>query len=184
MKLASEAIVETAAGAGARTDVAHAMQVEHRYRCEARNAKGELLWVEEFDNLVTTAGLNKYLDATLKTGLASPAYYVGLVDSSAHSYSAADTMSSHGGWTENTGYSNSTRVAWTPGSISGGSVSNSGSPAVFNINATVSLQGAFLTDGSAKSGTTGTLMGAGDFSAPRSLASGDTLTVTVTPSIA
>lgn len=53
--------------------------VETHYRVECHNAAGELLWVEECHNRVVTAGLNKLLDATFKTGLTTPAWYVGLV---------------------------------------------------------------------------------------------------------
>ena len=177
--------LEPQAAAGARPGIAFAGKVTHRFRVEAFNARGEPLWVEEFNNLVTTAGKNAYLDARLKTGLASPSHFVGLVDGgSAPTFVAADTMASHAGWTENVGYSQGTRVAWTPGTISAGSVDNSGSVATFSINATVTLAGAFLVDNSTKSGTTGTLMGEGSFSANRSLANGDTITVTITASIA
>jgi len=151
------------------------------YKVECFGADGLLKWVEEFDNLVVTAGLNKYLDATLKTGLASPAWYVGLVDNAGWTaYAAGDTMGSHTGWAEGTPYSNATRPAFTPGTISGGSVDNSASKAVFNINATLTVRGAFMTDNNTKGGTTGTLLGEGDFAAARSVISGDTLNVTVT----
>lgn len=82
---------------------------------------------EEFDNLVVTAGRNKYLDATLKTGLAAPLWFVGLVAGPTETdYLAADTMASHAGWLENsTNYSEATRPAWTPGAVAGGSVDNS-----------------------------------------------------------
>jgi hypothetical protein len=58
--------------------------------------------------------------------------------------------------------------------------------AVFNINATSTVGGAFLTSNSTKSGTTGTLFSAADFQSPgdRSVASGDTLNVTYTLSLA
>lgn len=95
---------------------------------------------------------------------------------------AADTMSSHASFTESTSYSNSTRVAWTPGSVSAGSVDNSGSVAVFNINASDYIFGAFLVSNSTKGGTTGTLYGCGVNSSgiARQVANGDTLNVTVT----
>jgi len=156
-------------------------QVKQRYRVECHDRRGRLKWVEEFDNLVVTAGRNKYLDATLKTGLASPAWFVGLKDTGA--VAPADTMSSHTGWAELTVYSNATRPAWTPGPISGGSVDNSGSKAVFNINAADMVYGAFMADDNTKGGTTGTLLGAGDFASPRAVENGDTLSVTVTCSI-
>lgn len=140
-----------------------------------------LSWKDGFNNLVTTAGLNKLLDAAFKTGLTSPTWYVGLVDNASFSaYAAGDTMSSHAGWVEGTPYSNSTRPAFTPGSVSGGSVDNSASKAVFNINATLTVRGAFLADNSTKGGSTGTLYGEGDFGAARSVLSGDTLNVQIT----
>ena len=63
---------------------------------------------------------------------------------------------------------------------------NSASPASFTINATATVAGAFLTSGSAKSGTTGTLFSAADFggAGDRSVVSGDTLSVTYTFSLA
>jgi hypothetical protein len=59
-------------------------------------------------------------------------------------------------------------------------VTNTASKAVFTINGTTTVGGAFLTSGSAKSGTTGTLFSAADFSSPgdRSVVSGDILNVT------
>ena len=63
---------------------------------------------------------------------------------------------------------------------------NSASVAAFTINATSTVGGAFLTSGSAKSGTAGTLFSAADFSAPgdRAVISGDQLNVTYTLSLA
>src|SRR5690554_1491510 len=82
-----------------------------------------LKWKETIDNIVVTAGLNKVLDATFKTGLSTPAWYVGLKNTG--SPAAGDTMSSHAGWTENTSYDEANRPAFTPGTISNGSVDNS-----------------------------------------------------------
>jgi len=159
----------------------NAAKVSQKYRVECHDRDGKLKWVEEFDNLVVTAGRNKYLDATLKTGLASPAWYVGLKGTG--TVDPADTMGSHAGWSTITPYSNATDPAWTPGTISAGSVDNSASKAVFNINAGATVYGAFMKDNNTKGGTTGTLLGAGDFSASRAVESGDTLSVTVTCSI-
>lgn len=155
----------------------------HVYEVECRGADGEIKWVETFHNLVTTAGLNKYLDATLKTGLAAPAWYVGLITGpgAGNTYVVGDTSASHAGWAENTTYSNATRPAWTPGTIAGGSVDNSASRAVFNINGTTTLAGCFMIDSDVKGGVVGTLLGEGNFgTGDRALISGDTLSVTVT----
>ena len=155
-----------------------ASKIHQHYRVECFDKDGRQKWVEEFENLVVTAGLNKYLDATLKTGLASPAWYVGLKGSG--SVVAGDTLASHAGWSEITPYSGN-RPAWTPGTISSGSVDNSASKAVFNINADTTVYGAFLA--SVNTGTSGTLLGGGDFSSSRAVLNGDTLNVTITCSL-
>jgi hypothetical protein len=64
-------------------------------------------------------------------------------------------------------------------------VTNSASKATFNINATATVGGAFLTSDDTKGGSTGTLFSAADFQSPgdRSVVNGDTLTVTYTFSL-
>lgn len=185
--LASHGEMGTAGGLDASSACRASMTIEHHYKVEAHDCDGNLKWIEEFDNLVVTAGLNKYLDATLKTGLASPTWFVGLVTGpgSGNTYALADTMASHAGWAESAAYSNSTRPPWTPGSIAAGSVDNSASKAVFNINTSATIAGAFMADNSTKSGTTGTLLGVGNFGTGdrTGLINGDTLSVTVTTTI-
>lgn len=134
-----------------------------------------------------TTGLNKYLDATLKTGLASPSWFVGLITGpgAGNTYVLADTMASHAGWTENTSYSQATRPAFTPGTIAAGSVDNSAAKASYSINASVTLAGAFMADNSTKGGTTGTLLGEGNFTGgDRTAVNTDTVNVTITATIA
>lgn len=163
-----------------REGVGLTLKVKQHYKIECVR-DGKVVWTEEFDNMVVTAGATKYLDATLKTGYASPTWYVGLKDTGTPVI--ADTMASHVSWAELTNYSNATRPAWTPGTITGTStvsVDNSGSKAVFNINADDDVYGAFMANNSTKGGTTGDLLGVGDFSAMRTVKSGDTLNVTVT----
>ncbi len=53
--------------------------METFYHIECRDVRGKLKWIEEAKNRVVTVGLNKLLDATFKTGLTSPAWYIGLV---------------------------------------------------------------------------------------------------------
>jgi hypothetical protein len=156
------------------------VQLHQHWTVECVRA-GQIIWTESYDNLVVTTGLNKYLDATLKTGLAAPAWYVGLKNSG--TVVAGDTMASHSGWTVNSTFSNATLPAFTPGTVSAGSVDNSASKAVFNINGSTTIYGAYLTDNSAVGGATGTLLGAGDFGSSRAVISGDTLNVTITCSI-
>lgn len=181
MKQEAHPDLGAAAGISAAAGIPMGSSPKHHYDVECFGPDGQLKWRESFDNLVTTEGKNWYLDATLKTGSAAPAWYVGLVlGPSETGYAVGDTMASHAGWVEDTTYSNGTRPAWTPGAVAAGSVDNSASKAVFNINGTVTISGAFMADSSTKGGTTGKLMGVGAFAADRSVLSGDTLNVTIT----
>lgn len=158
--------------------------ISHFYQVECFGPDGVLKWQDTIHNLVTTEGLGKYLDATLKTGLASPAWYVSLVKAKTTGYAAGDTLASHAGWTEGAPGTDWTgnRITFTPGTIAAGSVDNSGSKAVFPILQSLTISGALLA--SAATGTSGTLLGVGDFTAgAKAVASGDTLSVTVTASL-
>jgi hypothetical protein len=145
---------------------------------------GNLKWESVSPNLVVNVGLQdmntKYFSGSAYTA----AWYIGLYGAGAsNTPAAADTMSSHAGWTEVVAYSQATRVAATFGTATTADpsvISNSASPATFTINGTTTVGGAFLTTGSAKSGTAGTLFSASDFAAPgdRAVVSADTLTVT------
>lgn len=147
----------------------------YKFECFRR---GDLVWTEEVDNLTVNAGLNDILNQYWKGATYTAAFYVGL--KGAGTIAAADTMASHSGWTESAAYSNATRPALTLGSVASQSVDNSASKAVFNINATATVAGAFVTTNSTVSGTTGTLVGAADFGSSRSVLSGDTLNVQIT----
>ena len=160
------------------------------YVVQCHDADGNLKWEAEAPNLVVNEGLQD-MNAKYFTGSAyTAAWYLGLYGAAASNNPAAgDTMSSHAGWTEVVAYSQATRPACTFGSPPTANPSlatNSASPATFSINGTTTVGGAFLTSNNTKSGTTGTLYSAADFSAPgdRSVVSGDTLTVTYTLSLA
>lgn len=143
--------------------------------------EGRLVWEERFHNLVVTVGKNALLDVMFRTGGAASAWYVGLVNNAGFSaYDATDTMSSHAGWVEGVPYSNVTRPAYVPAAAAAGSMDNGASKAVYAVNATQTVRGAFLTNVNTKSGTLGTLYGVGDFSVARSVITGDTLNVKIT----
>ena len=160
------------------------------YKIQCHDAHGNLKWEAEAPNLVVNEGLQdmnaKYFTSTTYTA----AWYLGLYGSGAtNSPAAGDTMSSHAGWTEVVAYSQATRPACTfgtPTTANPSVATNSASPATFSINGTTTVGGAFLTSNNTKSGTTGTLYSAADFSSPgdRAVVSGDTLSVTYTLSLA
>lgn len=158
------------------------------YKVQCHDADGNLKWeTEAEDNLVVNVGLQD-MNTKYFTGSAyTAAWYLGLITGPGVATSATDTMASHG-FTENTGYSNATRPACSFGSATSANpsvISNSGSAAVFNINATSTIGGAFLTSNNTKGGTTGILFSEKAFSSPgdRAVVNGDTLTVTYTFSL-
>jgi hypothetical protein len=160
------------------------------YHIECHDKDGKLKWSADSKNLVVNAGLAYMAGSALTSVTQITTWYIGLYGSGATNTPAAgDTMSSHAGWTEVVPYSNATRVAATfvtATTANPSVVTNAASPATFNINATSTVGGAFLTSGSAKSGTTGTLFSAADFAAPgdRAVVSGDIISVTYTFSLA
>jgi hypothetical protein len=161
-----------------------------KFKIQCLDKNGNLKWEAEEKNLVVNVGLAYMAGSALTSVAAITTWYIGLYGAGAsNTPAAADTMSSHAGWTEVVPYSNATRVAATfvtATTANPSVVTNSASPASFTINATSTVGGAFLTSGSAKSGTAGTLFSASDFTSPgdRAVTSGDTLNVTYTMSLA
>ena len=160
------------------------------FEIKCHDKDGNLKWEAQSKNLVVNAGLAYMAGSALTSVTAITTWYLGLYGAaSSNTPAAADTMSSHAGWTEVVAYSNATRVAATfvtATTANPSVVTNTASPATFNINGTTTVGGAFLTSGSAKSGTAGTLFSAADFGSPgdRSVVNSDTLSVTYTFSVA
>jgi hypothetical protein len=166
-----------------------ALSAKGCYTVVCRDKDGNFKWEAKSDNLVVNVGLQD-MNAKYFTGSAyTAAFYLGLYGAAAsNTPAAADTMSSHAGWTEVTAYSQSTRPACTfgtPTTANPSVATNSASAATFSINGTTTVGGAFLTTNNTKGGTTGTLFSAADFQSPgdRSVVNGDTLTVTYTFSL-
>jgi hypothetical protein len=173
-------------------DMQEQTNIKGHYEVKCLDSEGNLRWVDGFENIVVNTGkidlLTKYFKGTAYTA----AFYLGLVDNAGFTtYAPGDTMASHAGWTESAAYSNATRpsVSFGTATASGGS-SNPGvagtgtistSATTFNINATATILGAFLTTDNTISGTSGTLYSVGTFTGgSRSVVSGDSLLVTYT----
>jgi hypothetical protein len=145
---------------------------------------GNQKWEAKSHNLVVNVGLQDMNTKYFAGSGYTAAWYLGLYGAGASNNPAAsDTMSSHAGWTEVTDYSQATRPQCNFGTATTADpsvISNTASVAVFSINGTTTVGGAFLTSDNTKSGTTGTLFSAADFQSPgdRSVVSGDTLNVT------
>ena len=155
-----------------------------KYIVECFDKDGKLKWTAETPNLVVNGGLQYMAGVALTSTAQLTSWYVGLYGaSSSNNPAAGDTMSSHAGWTEVTAYTEATRPAATFAAATNANpsvVTNTASKAVFSINGTTTVGGAFLTSNNTKSGTTGTLFSAADFQAPgdRAVVSGDVLNVT------
>ena len=174
----------------ANTGAAEGAKATGKYTVECFDKAGNLKWVAETPNLVVNVGLQYMAGTALTTTAQITTWYLGLYGSgSTNSPAAGDTMSSHIGWTEVTAYSESTRPTASFAAATNANpsvVTNTASKAVFTINGTTTVGGAFLTSNNTKGGTTGTLFSAADFSAPgdRSVVSGDILNVTYSFSLA
>ena len=167
-----------------------AAQATGLFEIKCHDKDGNLKWEAQSKNLVVNVGLQYMAGSALPSVAQRTSWFIGLYGAGAsNTPAAADTMSSHAGWTEVVAYSNATRVAATFATATTANpsvVTNTASPATFNINGTTTVGGAFLTSGSAKSGTAGTLFSAADFGSPgdRAVVNSDTLSVTYTFSLA
>ena len=160
------------------------MELHGVYSVECVDADGNIKWSDTFDNLVTTEGKNKALDETLAGSAYTAAWFMGLISSTGYTTGAAagDTMSSHGGWAEDTAYTEGSRptTAWSAAASGSKALSSALS---FSINASTTIKGCFIASNATKSGTTGTLYSAGLFTGgDKAVSNGDTLNVSYTAS--
>jgi len=166
------------------------MMAMGRFTAQCFDKDGNLKWEASNHNLVVNVGLQYMCGSALTSTAQITTWYIGLYGAGAsNTPAAADTMSSHGGWTEVVPYSNATRPACTFTAATNANPSvatNAASVATFNINTSSTVGGAFLTSNNTKSGSTGTLFSAADFGSPgdRSVTNGDILNVTYSLSLA
>jgi hypothetical protein len=155
---------------------------------------GQLLWRDEFPNVVATVGKNLALD----TYLAGVAYtvtgpFMGLISSVGYTTGpvAADTMTSHGGWTE---AGNANAPSYTaPRKTAVWAAASAGAKALsaalsFAITVGGTVKGAFLVYGtgavSTIDNTGGVLYSAGLFTGgDRVVIAGDSLAVSYSTSL-
>ena len=164
------------------------------YNVTCNDAQGNLKWEESFPNLVNAIGKQLLLDTLLKgSSYTVVGPFLGLINSSP-TFLAADTMTSHAGWTEFTNYTvggSAVRgtAVFASATSSGLSPANITSSAASAITYTITgaggtVAGCFLVTGSGavstQSSTAGTLYSAGAFATPKITTVGDTVAVTYT----
>lgn len=146
------------------------------FRIKCFDADKNLKWEENSANLVVDEGLAHILDTIYTLGGITPNanYYIGLTDGTP-AISANDTLASHAGWVEVTAYSEVARQEYIEARTSL-TVDNSASKAIFSMNASSTVGGAFIT--SASTGTSGLLLSASAFAnGDKAVTSGDTIEV-------
>ena len=177
-----------------QTNAANAETVgmEGVYHVECRDAAGNLQWTEEFPNLVNAIGKELMLDTLLKgTSYSVTGPFLGLISGSGSTFSASDTMASHGGWTEFANYTvggSAVRgtAVFASATSTGSTPSNVTTSAATAITYTITgaggtVGGCFLVLGSGASSTInntgGTLYSAGNFTTAKITTAGDTVSV-------
>src|SRR5262245_19022938 len=91
------------------------------FEVECYNPDGSLAWKDRFSNGIVNGALNDILSVYLAGGTQKTTWYLGLINNSGFSaLAAADTISSHDGWSESTDYTESVRQTWTPGAPASG----------------------------------------------------------------
>jgi len=171
--------------------ISRGRQIEHKLFGQKKNKfdvqhirEGRLIGLYEAYNDITNEGKNTILDVMFNNGtqIANNSWFIGLISLvSFTALAAADTMSSHSGWTEFTGYSQANRVAWGSLAAAGQSTTNT-TPATFDITASGTVKGIFTTSNSTKGGTTGKLWATALFAADVPVSNGDQLKITYTVS--
>ena len=176
-----------------RPAMSETVGVEGVYHVVCRDKDGNIKWEEEFPNLVVAVGKELMLDTLLSgSSYTTVGPFLGLISGSGSTYSASDTMSSHGGWTEFTNYTvGGSAVRGTAvfgaASSSGSTPSNVTTKAASAITYTITgaggtVGGCFLVTGagavSTQGSTAGVLYSAGSFSTAKVTTAGDTVSVT------
>ena len=142
------------------------------------NLKGEY----DMPNGIVDVGMNHMLETQFNGGTPITTWYCALIDNAGFSTLAnADTMASHAGWTKLTDYTEATHPEWTAGTATGRAITNAAT-VDFSINATVSINGIYITSQNVKATDTGTLWSTASFASAVSAVNGDTLKITYTVS--
>lgn len=142
--------------------------------------------IDEFEesNIVVNEGLNSLLDVYFHGGTQITTWYLGIFEANYTPVSTVTAATIASASTESTAYTSATRPEYVEAAASGQSITNSANRASFVFNASKTIYGAFLISSSTKSGTTGTLFSAAQFSSSKSVQTDDELLLTYTFSAA
>ena len=153
------------------------------FSVECFDRAGHRRWVADAKNAVTNVGLNYLLNATIPGGTQIATWYCGLIDLvSFQQLQATDTMASHTGWAENTAYTPTGRVAWSPATSTAQTLTNA-NPMTFAMNpaagSPATIVGLFISSDPNSNAASITLFSTARFSGGnQQVNNGDTLKVT------
>jgi len=170
---------------------AEGMGIAGYYHVLGYDKDGNLKWEENFPNLVNAIGKQLMLDTLLRgSAYTVTGPFLGLLNSGG-TFTAADTMTSHAGWTEFTNYTVGTAIRGTAvfaaSTSSGTTPTNVTTSTATAITYTITgaggtIGGCFLVTGtgaaSTQGSTAGTLYSAGNFTVAKAVTAGDTVAVT------
>jgi hypothetical protein len=172
---------------------AESVGIEGVYHVICRDVDGNIKWQDEFPNLVNAVGKELMLDTLLSgTSYTTVGPFLGLISGASPTFAAADTMTSHAGWTEFIAYTvggSAVRgtASFSAASSTGTTPTNVTTKTASAITYTITggggtVGGCFLVTGSGASSTlnntSGTLYSAGAFSTAKVTTAGDTVSVT------
>ena len=167
--------------------------IEGFYQVECRDADGNLKWSDGFPNLVNAVGKQLMLDTLLRgSSYSVVGPFLGLIATSSPTFAAADTMTSHAGWTEFINYTvggSAVRgtAVFAASTSSGTTPSNVTTSSASSITYTITgaggnVTGCFLCTGtgavSTQNSTAGILYSAGAFAVAKAVTASDTVSVT------
>jgi hypothetical protein len=170
------------------------MGIHGYYHVLGHDKDGNLMWEENFPNLVNAVGKQLMLDTLLRTSgtYTTVGPYLGLLNSGG-TFAQGDTFASHTGWTEFISYTVLTVAQRGLATFNASTNNGAASPSnivtcaanaiTYAITGTGTVGGCFLLTGPSATAsfantTLGTLYSAGNFTSAKAVSSGDTLTVT------
>lgn len=148
-----------------------------KFKAQCFDKDGNLKWEEDWSNLVVTVGKNALLDTYLAgSGWTTGTVYMGLKGTG--TALAADTMASHGSWSQLNITANRGTVTFSAASAGSKQTASSVSHTITAAGPTT-VAGAYLVIGgtNGNTDTTGTLFCAGDFPVSRSVVANDVINV-------
>ncbi|CAN5813559.1 hypothetical protein BH20PSE1_BH20PSE1_00960 [soil metagenome] len=141
---------------------------------------GRVLSVERVHNLAPLEAREYLLSVGANAGSQITTWYCGIFEGN---YTPIDsnTMANFPGLaTECVAYDEASRPEWVEAAPSAGNITNSASKAVFTINASKTIYGAFLSSSAVKSGVAGKLLSTARFATAKVMDAGEILRVTGT----